>query len=88
VKGAEQQALNTDAERRLHKILGRKPSAKEISELRHGEQALGLDKPASSRARQLIAESRTLRKTKNELLAALRQKRRKAKRLARAAAKR
>lgn len=80
--------LNADAEKRLRKILGREPTAKEISELRLGEQALNLDRPACSRARQLVAEARALRNKKNELLAALQQTRRKAKRLARAAAKR
>jgi hypothetical protein len=37
----EQQALNTDAERRLRKVLGRKPTAKEIAELHPAKRPWG-----------------------------------------------
>jgi hypothetical protein len=70
-----QEILNVDAEKRLREVLGRSPTAKEIAQLRHGEQALGLEHPAYAKARQLLGESDVLRQQETELLAELWQKR-------------
>ena len=80
-KHYERLLLDIDAENRLSRILGRKPTRKEILELRHGEQALRLDTARSAQTRQLVGQTRALRNTKNQLLAELRQTRKQTARL-------
>lgn len=83
----DEEALNTNAEQRLRELLHRQPTAKEISQLRLGEQALGMGSLAFDNARQLVAETRALRKLQQELVAEVREKRGQARRLRQAAAK-
>lgn len=74
-------ALNRDAGQRLRKLLGREATAKEIRELRGGEQALGVEHPSYAKARQLVAEARNLRQIKDRLLSEVRKTRQRSERL-------
>lgn len=85
MKRWKQVALDADAERRLRQVMRREPTSKEVSELRHGEQALGLEDVAYGNARQLRAEAKSLRQSKKELIIDLRKSREKTRRLLRTA---
>ena len=74
----ERDALDRDAEQRLRQVLHRQPSAEEILQLRHGEQALGLEDPALAKARQLTARARALRDLNRQLVTELRASRKEA----------
>jgi hypothetical protein len=78
-----EQALSENAAQRLREFLGREPTVGEIKDLRTAEQALGFERPAFAKARQLVATSKALRQLRNRLLAELREKRRKLRRMRR-----
>jgi len=80
-----QHTLANDAERRLRRLLGRTPTSREISELRHGEQALGWEHSGIARARTLVTEGKDVRTRRTELIEELRAQRKRMRRLLRKA---
>ena len=67
----DDRTATVDAERRLRLALGRQPTAKEIADLRLAEQALGLEKEAFLKARQLMAMAQKLHDRSAKLMAKL-----------------
>lgn len=82
------EALNRHAAERLRDVLKREPSSKEIAHLRHGEQVLNLDRLNVAKSGQLTNEATVLRSQSTQLVIEARARRKKSRRLRRAAAKR